>query len=192
MIESSIIVATLHSDSDAEDNSKDELDSADASGSEGLMAAFDQAAEESQSLLNRMPPAPIDTSPSTNTTQSSPNEMPLAPDRMPLTPTNMPPITNSAPLTPQAVSQAVAPALVATSLLVWLHQSLQRYQSDWLKPSSSATPPVLAYSVKPLNAVVGLTPLSTRRPTKCHGQLQRVLKHDSGHDVHDGRASSRS
>ncbi|KAE9006860.1 hypothetical protein PR002_g16371, partial [Phytophthora rubi] len=107
MIESSIAVPTLHSDSDAEDNSKDELDSADASGSEGLMAAFDQAAEESQSLLNRMPPAPIDTSPSTNTAQSSPNEMPLAPDRMPLTPTNTPPITNSAPLTPQAVSQAV-------------------------------------------------------------------------------------
>ncbi|KAE9102105.1 hypothetical protein PF010_g14237 [Phytophthora fragariae] len=115
MIESSIAVATLHSDSDAEGNSEDELDSVDASGSEDLMAAFDQAAEESQSLLNRMPPAPIDTSPSNNTAQSSPNEMPLAPDRMPLTPTNTPPITNSAPLTPQAVSQAVAPALVATS-----------------------------------------------------------------------------
>ncbi|GMF44621.1 unnamed protein product [Phytophthora fragariaefolia] len=49
MIESSIAVATLHSDADAEDNSEDELDSADASGSEDLMAAFDQAAEESQS-----------------------------------------------------------------------------------------------------------------------------------------------
>ncbi|KAE8904268.1 hypothetical protein PF003_g11908 [Phytophthora fragariae] len=78
--------ATLHSDSDAEDNSEDELDSVDASGPDDLMAAFDQAAEESQSLLNRMPPAPIDTSPSNNTAQPSPNEMPLAPDRMPLTP----------------------------------------------------------------------------------------------------------
>ncbi|KAE9055806.1 hypothetical protein PF002_g24190 [Phytophthora fragariae] len=86
MIESSIAEATLHSDSDAEDNSEDELDSVDASGPDDLMAAFDQAAEESQSLLNRMPPAPIDTSPSNNTAQPSPNEMPLAPDRMPLTP----------------------------------------------------------------------------------------------------------
>ncbi|KAE9026525.1 hypothetical protein PF011_g2504 [Phytophthora fragariae] len=56
MIESSIEVATLHSDADAEDNSEDELDSADASGSEDRMAAFDQTAEESQSLLSTLPP----------------------------------------------------------------------------------------------------------------------------------------
>ncbi|GMF40978.1 unnamed protein product [Phytophthora fragariaefolia] len=90
MTESSITVKTLHSDADTEDNSEDELDSADASGSEDLLAAFDQAAEESQSLL-------------------------FIPQRDAADLTNTPPITNSAPLTPQAVSQAVAPALVATA-----------------------------------------------------------------------------
>ncbi|KAE9133655.1 hypothetical protein PF010_g2737 [Phytophthora fragariae] len=61
MIESSIEVATLQSDADAEDNSEDELDSADASGSEDLMAAFDQTAEERYHrppLTRRRPPTP--------------------------------------------------------------------------------------------------------------------------------------